>query len=82
MAMTIFFYENIWFRYGCLLELIRDQGSDFINRLVYNLTSHYVMVHKKSTPYYPHANDVDESTNKTLQNILKKIVNENRTELD
>ena len=40
------------------------------------------MVHKKSTPYYPQANGLTESTNKTLQMILKKIVNENRTDWD
>ena len=40
------------------------------------------MVHKKSTPYYPQENGLAESTNKTLQNILRKIVNENRTDWD
>ena len=40
------------------------------------------MVHKKSTLYYPKANGLAESTNKTLQNILQKIVNENRTDWD
>ena len=40
------------------------------------------MVSKKSTPCYPHANGLAESTNKTLQNILRKIVNENRTDWD
>ena len=41
-----------------------------------------VVVHKRSMPYYPHANRLAESTNKTLQNILRKIVNENRTDWD
>ena len=40
------------------------------------------MVHKKSTPYYPQANGLAKSTNKKLQMILKKIVNENRTDWD
>ena len=31
---------------------------------------------------YPQANKLAESTNKTLQNILWKIVNENRTDWD
>ena len=38
--------------------------------------------HKKSTPYYPQANGLVELTNKTLQKILKRIVNENRTDWD
>ena len=43
---------------------------------------HYAGVNKKRTPYYPQANGLAESTNKTLQNILRKIVNENRTDWD
>ena len=42
----------------------------------------YTVVHKRSTPYYPQANELAESTNKTLQNILRKILNENRTDWD
>ena len=40
------------------------------------------MVHKKSTPYYPQANGLAKSTNKILQMILKKIVDENHTDWD
>ena len=43
---------------------------------------HYAVIHKQSTPYYPQANGLAESTNKILQTILKKIVNENRTDWD
>ena len=50
--------------------------------VIYGLTKHYAMIHKKSTSYYPHANGLAESTNKTLQNILKKIVNDNHTDWD
>ena len=77
-----FLYEYIWCRFGCPIELISDQGSHFLNMVVRELTLHYVIVHKKSTPYYPQANGLAESTNKTLQNILKKIFNENRTNWD
>ena len=75
-----FLYEYIWCLYGCPIELISDQGSHFLNSVVKELTQHYAVGYKKSTPYYPQANELAESTNKTLQNILKKIVNENRTE--
>ena len=50
--------------------------------MISGLTQHYAIVHKKSTPYYPQANGLAESTNKTLQNILRKIVNQNRTYWD
>ena len=75
-----FLYEHIWCRFGCPIELISDQGGHFLNAVISGLTQHYAAVHKKSTPYYPQANGLTESTNKTLQNILCKIVNENRTD--
>ena len=77
-----FLYENIWCRFGCPIELVSDQGTHFINKLINELTNYYAVVHKKSTPYYPQANGLAESTNKTIQTILKKIVNENRTDWD
>mgnify|MGYP000468109779 CR=1 FL=1 len=77
-----FLYEHIWCHFGCPIELINNQGSHFLNTDIHDLTEHYVMVHKKSTSYYPHANGLAESMNKTLQNILKKIVNENRIDWD
>ena len=64
------------------IELISDQGGHFLNHIIRDLTMHYAVVHKKSTPYYPQANVLAESTNKILQTILKKIVNENHTDWD
>jgi hypothetical protein len=40
------------------------------------------MVHRRSTVYYPQENGLAESTNKTLQMILRKIVEANRTDWD
>ena len=50
--------------------------------MISGLTQHYTVVHKKSTLYYLQANGLAESTSKTLQNILRKIVNENITYWD
>ena len=57
--------------------MVTDQGTHFINKIVHELSTYYVVVHKKSTPYYPQGNGLAESTNKALQTILKKIVKEN-----
>ena len=65
-------------RFGYPVELFSDQGSHVINEAVQNLTSTDLIIHKKSTMHYPQANDLAESTNKTLRRILKKIVNEHR----
>ena len=81
-STTKFLYEQIWCRFGCPIELISDQGGHFLNAVIAGLTHHYAVIHKKSTPYYPQANGLAESTNKTLQNILRKIINENRTDWD
>ena len=81
-STTKFICEHLWCRFGCPIELVSDQGGHFINNIDRELTSHYAVVHKKSTPYYPQANGLAESTNKTLQTILKKIVNKNHTDWD
>ena len=52
-SMTKFLYEHIWCRFGYPIELISDQGSHFLNMVIHDLTHHYAIVHKKSTPYYP-----------------------------
>ena len=56
-----------------------EQRRPRINK---GLPKYYAMVHKKSTPYYPQANGLAESTKKTLQMILKKIVNKDHTDWD
>ena len=67
-----FLYECTWCRFGCPIELVSDQGTHFRNKIVNELSTYYAVVHKKSTLYYPQANGLAESTNKTLQMILKK----------
>ena len=81
-STTKFLYQYIWCWYGCPIELVSDQGTHFINKIVHELSTYYAVVHKNSTPYYPQPNGLAKSTNKTLQMILKKIVNENRTDWD
>ena len=77
-----FLYECIRCRFGCPIELVSDQGPHFINDVVACLTPHYAIVHRRSMSYYLQANGLAETTNKTLQTILKKTVNENRTDWD
>ena len=68
MAKSIekFLYEFRWCRYGCPIELISDQGGHFLGQVVESLTCFYAVVYKRSTPYYPQANGLAKSTNKTL----------------
>ena len=78
-STTKFLYKYIWCRFGCPIELVSDQGTHFRNKIVNELSTYYAVVHKKSTSYYPQANVLVESINKTLQMILRKIDYENRT---
>jgi transposase InsO family protein len=59
-----------------------NQGAHFVNEVVRGLIQHYGVVHRRSTVYYPQGNGLAESTNKTLQTILWKIVEANRMDWD
>ena len=48
-----FLCENIWCQFGCPIELISDKGCHFLNAVIEELTQNYVVIQKKSTPYYP-----------------------------
>ena len=69
-----FLYENIMTRFGCLVELVSDQGTHFLNRVIEELTAKHMIIHKKSSTYHPQCNGQAESTNKILLKTLKKIV--------
>ena len=57
-------------------------GKHFVNEVFTGLTQHYVVVHKRNTAYYPQANGLAESTNKTLKGIFRKIVNAHKKNWD
>ena len=81
-SVAKFLYEMIITRYGCPMELVSDQGTHFLNATIEELVQKHMIIHKKSTIYYPQANGQAESTNKVLQNVLKKTVEANRTDWD
>jgi hypothetical protein len=58
------------------------EGAHFVNDVVLGLTQHYAVVHRRSMVYYPQGNGQADGTNKTLQTILRKIVEANRTDWD
>ena len=59
-------------RYGAPKELISDQGTEFINKLV----STYAKIHgiqlKQTTAYYPQTNGMTEQMNQTIKKGLAK----------
>ncbi len=72
-----FIYENIITRFGYPTHFINDQGSHFINKTIEMLVVEFMIVHHKSTTYYPQWNGQVELINKTLGKSLAKLVNAN-----
>ncbi|OAE26978.1 hypothetical protein AXG93_80s1010 [Marchantia polymorpha subsp. ruderalis] len=74
-AATIskFLFKAIVTRYGCPLELVSDRGTYFLNSVIEDLTSHFQIKHRKTTPYNPKANGLTEKSNGLLCKILLKV---------
>ena len=77
-----FLYENIITKFGCPKELVSDRGTYFINTVIEQLTTKYLIKHRKSTPYHPRANGQTKKTNGILCKIFTKIVQGSNTNWD
>ncbi|KAL3689879.1 hypothetical protein R1sor_016188 [Riccia sorocarpa] len=69
-----FIYENIITRFGVPVELVSDKGEHFLNGVIEELTTHYQVKHRFSTPYYPQCNGQAKSMNKILIIAIRKLV--------
>ena len=81
-SVAKFLYKNIMTKSGCPIELVLDQGKHFLNKVIKNLTSMHMTIHKKLAVYYLQANGQAKSSNKIIIKILKKIVSKNKIDLD
>ena len=82
LTAASFLFEEIMMRFGYPLELVSDRGKHFLNDFVSNITSQYLIKHRKTTPYNPKANGLMERTNGIVGNILKKMVSAYKTDWD
>lgn len=73
-TVSIFLFKLIITRYGCPLELVSDIGTHFLNAVIEDLTSHFQIKHRKTTPYNPKANGLTEKSNRLLCKILLKMM--------
>jgi hypothetical protein len=48
-----FLFEQVITRFGCPRVLMRDQGTQFINKTISAMTEDFEVHHPKSTPYHP-----------------------------
>ena len=72
-----FITEHIIHRFGIPQTLTTDQGSSFISKEVRAFIESYKIKLLNSSPYYAQANGQTESSNKILNKLTKKKVEEN-----
>ena len=77
-----FLFEEIMMRFGYPLEIVSDRGKHFLNDVVSDITSRYLIKHRKTTPYNPKANGLTERANGIVGNILNKMVSAHKTDWD
>ena len=77
-----FLYENIISRYGCPKELVSNRGTHFLNKTIEELTTRFLIKHRKTSPYHPRANGQTEKTNGILCGILTKTIAGSLTDWD
>jgi transposase InsO family protein len=70
------FYEVIFPRFGVPLIVISDGGSHFIDRTFRKALTKVEVDHRIATPYHPQTSGQAETSNKQINNILQKTVNE------
>src|SRR3954451_11033268 len=73
-SIAQFIYDEIICRHGVPQELTSDRGSEFCNELIDVLSKTYKIKHIRTTAYHPQGNGQVERTNRTLKDILSKLV--------
>jgi hypothetical protein len=73
-----FLENNILSRFGCPRKIITDNATAFRLKKLIDFCNQYHIVLGHSTAYYPQGNGLAESSNKTLVNIIKKTLQENK----
>jgi len=73
-----FLETNILSRFGCPKKIITDNAAAFKSKKLINFCNKYHITLGHSTAYYPQGNGLAESSNKSLINIIKKLLEENK----
>ncbi|XP_049406238.1 uncharacterized protein LOC125869874 [Solanum stenotomum] len=75
-----FIKSNIIFRNDIPRCIVTDDGTPFNNKLVSSLCEKFSFKQHKSSMYNALANGLAKAFNKTLGNLLKKVVAKNKRE--
>ncbi|XP_050133110.1 uncharacterized protein LOC126609157 [Malus sylvestris] len=73
-TVVCFINEHIIYRYGVPHYIITENGKQFSNRLMDELCGKYKFKQHKSCIYHALANGLSKAFNKTLYNLLKKVI--------
>jgi len=73
-----FLESNILPRFGCPEKIITDNAASFKSKRMIAFCHKYHITLGHSTAYYPQGNGLAKSSNKTLINIIKKVLEENK----
>ena len=76
MSVTVSLNEFIS-RFGCLRELVTDQGTEFINQVIKEISNDFNIKHVQVKAYRPFANGLVELMNRVLMNILHIVALDN-----
>eukprot|EP00253_Pinus_taeda_P003589 PITA_03589 len=73
-----FLESNILSRFGCPEKIITNNAAAFKSKKIIKFCHKYHITLGHSTAYYPQGNGLAESSNKSLINIIKKLLEENK----
>jgi len=73
-----FLESNILSRFSCPEKIITDNAAAFKSKRIISFCHKYHITLGHSTAYYPQGNGLAESFNKSLINIIKKVLEENK----
>ena len=77
-----FLFEEIMMRFGHPLEIVSDRGTHFLNDVICDITTKYLINHRKTTPYNPKANVLTKCANGIIGKVLNKLVAAHKTDWD
>jgi hypothetical protein len=80
--VIIGFLEDIMARFGCPNKIITDNDASFKAEPLIQFCEQFGISLIHSTPYYPQGYGMVESSNKSLINIIKRLLEDNKKAWD
>jgi transposase InsO family protein len=69
-------------RFGFSSKIVIDNAASFKDEPLIKFCQQYGITLVHSTPYYPQGNGLAESSNKSLINIIKRLLEDNKKAWD